>query len=264
MLEFATDVAREAGRRLMRRLGRLSPRDISHKGRVDLVTEADREAEALIVGHISNRFPGHAVVAEESMPAAGDATHRWIIDPLDGTTNFVHGHPMFAVSIALEVDGELKLGVVHAPMMNETFHAERRGGAHLNGVKVGVSRVSALIDSLLATGFAYDRWDRPRNNLAEFSALTMATQGVRRGGAASLDLAYVAAGRLDGYWELGLAPWDVSAGALLVEEAGGHVTDLSGGDGWRDGSEILATNGELHDVLAARLDETASGPSTSP
>jgi len=255
VLEFATDLARGAGRQLMRRIGALSASDIEHKSRVDLVTAADREAEAFIMGRISQAHPDHAIVAEESAPRATDATHRWIIDPLDGTTNFVHGYPFFAVSLALEVEGELRVGVVHAPMMNETFRAERDGGAFLNGVSIGVSRVSRLIDSLLATGFAYDRWERPRNNLREFGALTMASQGVRRGGAASLDLAYVAAGRLDGYWEMGLAPWDVAAGALLVEEAGGRVTDLGGGDRWRDGSEILATNGPLHEPLGAALSD---------
>lgn len=253
MLDFAIDLARDAGRVLMRQLGRLSASDVERKGRVDLVTAADREAEALVVGRIRSTFPEHAIVAEETSPSAVVASHLWIVDPLDGTTNFVHGHPFFAVSVALEVDGESRLGVVHAPMMNETFHATRGGGASVNGVPIRVSGVGTLIDSLLATGFAYDRWDRDRNNLAEFSALTMATQGVRRGGAASLDLAYVAAGRLDGYWEIGLEPWDVAAGALLVREAGGRVTDLELGPRWRSGDEIVATNGALHGVLVDAL-----------
>jgi myo-inositol-1(or 4)-monophosphatase len=246
VLDFAVDVAREAGRVLRRQLGRLGSADVSNKGRVDLVTAADREAEALIVERIRTTHPDHAIMAEESAPRAGAGGRRWIVDPLDGTTNFVHGYPLFAVSIAYEVDGRVEAGVVHAPMMNETFTAERDRGASLNGVPLRVSRTDRLIESLLATGFAYDRWSRSRNNLEEFARLTMSTQGVRRGGAASLDLAYVAAGRLDGYWEMGLKPWDVAAGALLVEEAGGCVTDLDGGADWRSGDEIIASNGPLH------------------
>lgn len=253
VLEFATDVARGAGRLLMRQLGRLGAADISNKSRVDLVTAADRESEAFIVRRIRATYPEHAIVAEESAPHGPSGDTRWIVDPLDGTTNFVHGFPLFAVSIAVEVGGVPEVGVVHAPMMNETFSARRGAGATLNGVPLRVSETDALIASLLATGFAYDRWDRARNNLAEFGRLTMSTQGVRRGGAASLDLAYVAAGRLDGYWEMGLAPWDIAAGALLVTEAGGRVTDLTGGGGWVAGDEILATNGRLHAALAAAL-----------
>ncbi len=265
MLTFALELAEEAGRLLMARLGTLDTSEIDFKGRVDLVTRVDREAEALIVGAIRSRFPDHVVVAEEgageTTPAPSGPSTRWIVDPIDGTTNFVHRFPFFAVSIGVEVDGEPALGVIHAPALGETYSATRGGGASLNGAPIRVSTTETLIGSLLATGFAYDRWERPRNNLAEFAALTMRTRGVRRAGAASLDLAYVAAGRLDGYWEFGLAPWDVAAGSLIVAEAGGRVTDIDGGHTHRSGDSILATNGPLHEPLGAVLAEVAAAES---
>jgi myo-inositol-1(or 4)-monophosphatase len=253
LLDFALNTAREAGDVLLGHLGRLEESDVAYKGRVDLVTAADRKAEDVVVSAIRRRFPGHRIVAEEGAPDSSGASSCWIVDPLDGTTNFVHGLPLFGVSIAFARDGDVVVGVVHAPRLGETFHAVRGGGAALNGRPIRVSLTGELIRSLLATGFAYDRWDRADNNLAEFGRLTMLTRGVRRFGAAAIDLAYVAAGRLDGYWELGLRPWDVAAGSLLVAEAGGRVSDLAGGDAYRDGGQIVASNGRLHSRLLAAL-----------
>lgn len=253
MIAFACRVAEEAGRILAGRLGRLSGADVTNKGRVDLVTAADHESERHVIASIRRRYPDHDVVSEEREPEASVASERWVVDPLDGTTNFVHGFPFFAVSIAFERDGVPELGVVHAPALGETFHAVSGGGAFRNGTRLRVSTTPRLIDSLLATGFPYDRWERSDNNLDAFARLTMATQGVRRVGAASLDLAYVAAGRLDGFWEIGLKPWDVAAGGVLVTEAGGRVTDYAGRPGAWSGKEIVATNGPLHEPLLAAL-----------
>jgi myo-inositol-1(or 4)-monophosphatase len=256
VIDFALDLARGAGQILLSRYGRLAARDIDHKGRVDLVTRADHEAEAYLVDAIRGRYPDHAVLTEEGAPETGSAPHRWILDPLDGTTNFVHRFPFFCVSIGLEVDGRLELGVVHAPRLEETFHAVRGGGAFLGEERLRVSTTTALIEALLATGFPYDRFDGDiRTNLDEFARLTMRSRGVRRAGSAALDLAYVAAGRFDGYWEFGLSPWDVAAGAVLVAEAGGRVTDLDGGHDHLFGRQIVATNGALHAPLVAAVQE---------
>lgn len=259
MIDFARRVAEEAGRILMSRLGRLGRGDVTNKGRVDLVTAADHESERHVLACIRQRYPEHTIVSEEDSPASASAAARWIVDPLDGTTNFVHGFPFFAVSIAFERDGQTEVGVVHAPALGETFHAIAGDGAFRNGERLRVSTTAGLIDSLLATGFPYDRWERADNNLGAFARLTMATQGVRRVGAASLDLAYVAAGRLDGYWEIGLKPWDVAAGALIVSEAGGCVTDYAGGPNVGSGAEIVATNGRLHDELLDALRRSKDG-----
>lgn len=256
MIDVALEVARGAGEILMSRYGRLEDGDVDHKGRVDLVTKADHEAEAHILDALRARFPDHAVLTEESAPDAAPAPFRWIVDPMDGTTNFVHRFPFFCVSIGLEVSGRLELGVIHAPRLGETFHAVRGEGAFLNGEPIRVSGTTALIEGLLATGFPYDRWDGEiRANLDEFARLTMRSRGVRRAGSAALDLAYVAAGRFDGYWEFGLAPWDVAAGAVLVTEAGGRVTDLDGGEGHVFGRQIVATNGRLHEALIEAVEE---------
>lgn len=255
MIEFTLRLAENAGRVLMSHLGKVRD-DVEHKGRVDLVTVADRDAEELIVSSIRERFPDHAILVEEGAPKAGSRDARWVVDPLDGTTNFVHGYPFFCVSIAFELDGEPELAVIHAPVLGETYRAVRGGGAFMNDKPIRVSSTSRLIESLLATGFPYNRWELERNNLTEFSRLTMATQGVRRSGSAALDLAGVSSGRLDGFWEFELKPWDVAAGALLVTEAGGCVTDAGGGGSYRDGSEIIATNGMIHAELSSALRES--------
>ena len=232
---------------------------IEKKGPIDLVTAADLEVEREFRTLIASRFPSHQVLGEEG--AAGDspagARARWIIDPIDGTTNFAHGLAIFCVSIALEIDGRIDVAVVYDPMADELFTAERGEGARLNGVRLRASETRALIDGLLCTGFPYTIRDARRRQVELFGAFLQRARAVRRLGSAALDLCYVAAGRLDGFWEEQLHPWDVAAGVLLVEEAGGRVTDYTGGpfDIFRD--PIVASNGPLH---AAMLDVIGSVP----
>src|SRR2546421_7193901 len=230
MLDFAIQTARDAGRILAERFGRASLR-VQNKGDIDLVTEADLAAERLIVERIRSHYPRHAILAEEAGDVAREgpaSDYKWIVDPLDGTTNYAHGYPCFCVSIGLEHKGELEIGVVYDPIRDEMFAAERGQGASLNGRRISVSRTLNLSAALLCTGFPYDV--RERNEFARhFANFIMAAQGVRRDGAAALDLAYVAAGRFDGFWEEGLKPWDVAAGALILEEAGGRGSNYQGG-----------------------------------
>ncbi len=223
--------------------------DVRHKGTVDLVTDADHAAEVAIVEVLRGTFPRHDILAEEADYGQVESSYRWIIDPLDGTTNYAHGFPWFAVSIALEVRGEVQLGVVYNPFHQELFVAEKGKGAFLNDIQIRASSVKRLDEALLATGFPYDRKESPVNNFDHFYNFQMAAQACRRAGAASLDLAYVAAGRLDGFWEMKLKPWDVAAGKLLVEEAGGCMTDLGGTPFDIYGNECLASNGLLHDSM---------------
>ena len=223
--------------------------EVSFKGEVDLVTAVDRRAEGIIIDLIATAFPDHGIVTEE---AAGRPTrdgHCWYIDPLDGTTNFAHGYPHFAVSIALARDDTLLLGLVYDPMREETFTARRGEGARLNGAPIEVSSVTALDLGLLATGFPYDRRQHVDLYLAFWRAAIRRAQGVRRAGAAALDLCYVACGRLDGFWEWKLRPWDLAAGRLVVEEAGGRATDASGGPHRLTGEETVASNGRIHEEL---------------
>ena len=221
---------------------------VRYKGEVDLVTEVDERSERVIGELLREAFPGYGMLAEEGgrLPGADDA--RWIVDPLDGTTNYAHGLPIFAVSIALERADEVVLGVVHDPIRGETYVAERGGGATLNGEPIRVSDTEEPIRALLVTGFPYDRADMPAA-LELFGRLTVLTQGVRRLGAAALDLCYVAAGRLDAFYERGLHAWDIAAGGLILEEAGGKVTDYRGRDLDLEGGEIVASNGPLHSKL---------------
>jgi myo-inositol-1(or 4)-monophosphatase len=245
----AIDVAREAGRILGAHYGRA--KEVRYKGEVDLVTEIDVRSEALIVERIQHYFPDHNILSEESGRTRSPETsspYRWIIDPLDGTTNFAHGYPFFCVSIGLERDGETILGVVYAPTLDELFVAERGFGAFLNGRRLGVSSTDSLIRSLLVTGFNYDR-DTAQANLARWEHFLMRSQAVRRDGSAALNLCFVAAGRFDGYWELGLKPWDCAAGALLVREAGGIVTDGEGAPHHFEAPALIASNGHLHPAL---------------
>ena len=243
-LETAVTAARAAGALQRERLW--LEYEIDFKGESNLVTEVDRRCEELIVSAIRERYPDTDILAEENEYPTLASSHKWIIDPLDGTTNYAHGFPWFAVSIALEIEGEVQIGVVFHPMMDELFTAARGKGAYLNGVRIHVSRRSPLKECLLATGFPYDRtWDN-ENNFANFEKMQMAARAVRRAGSAALDLAYVAAGRLDGYWECKLKPWDVAAGTLLVEEAGGRVTNHRGELYSIYDHRILASNGLIH------------------
>jgi myo-inositol-1(or 4)-monophosphatase len=251
LLNFAIQTARDAGKILAERFGRSL--EITHKGELDLVTESDLASERLIIDRIKSHYPRHAILAEESgtsEPAdrERDSDWRWIIDPLDGTTNYAHGYPCFCVSIGLQQNGRLELGVVYDPMRDEVFTAERGQGAALNGRRIRVSSAPDLASSLLCTGFPYDV--RERSEFARhFSNFIMAAQGVRRDGAAALDLAYVAAGRFDGFWEEGLKPWDVAAGALMVEEAGGRVSKYSGEPMDIHSPPIVASNGAVHEEM---------------
>jgi myo-inositol-1(or 4)-monophosphatase len=260
MQEFLT-VAREAalraGRLLRENLN--GTREISYKGEINLVTEMDRRSERAVVETLLAAFPGHGVMAEEETRIENGSGFVWIIDPLDGTTNYAHGYPNFAVSIGLERSGEIALGVVYDPVRDELFSALKGGGAYLNDKPIHVSNADTLIQSLLATGFPYDRVVSKENNLNYFNALLMASQEVRRSGSASLDLCSVAAGRLDGYWELKLQPWDVAAGSLIVREAGGVVSDFSGVSFSVYDKEILSSNGRIHKQMLEVLQKTVRG-----
>ncbi len=250
----ALEAALEAGQLLLGYLGRLDPARIGHKSAArDLVTEADLASERCLVAHLRRAFPGHAIESEEAVRDAASSGPRWFLDPLDGTVNFVHSLPCFAISLGLVVDGEVEVAVVHAPRLAETFHALRGGGAYLGGERLRVSEASALADSILATGFPYQRHGARSSNLENFSTLLFEVRDLRRMGAAALDLAYVAAGRFDGFWELHLAPHDVAAGALLVREAGGIVTDLDGGEDWLRAGHVVAAGSGLHATLRRRL-----------
>ena len=252
MLEFAIETAREAGRVLAERFGRVSL-DVQHKGDIDLVTESDLAAERLILERIRSYYPRHHVLAEEAgeverVAGAGESAYKWIVDPLDGTTNYAHGYPCYCVSIALEEAGELVLGVIYDPTRDEMFAAERGGGATLNGRRIRVSEISDLNEALLCTGYPYDvrgRGDFARN----FANFILNAQGVRRDGSAALDLAYVACGRFDGFWEEGLRPWDVAAGVVLVEEAGGRVSRYDGSPFHIYTPPIMTSNGLIHDAM---------------
>jgi len=226
---------------------------IEKKGPIDLVTAADLAAEREFRGLIGRRFPDHVVLGEEGAAPAAGASCRWIIDPLDGTTNFAHGLALFCVSIALEIDGRLDVAAVFDPVAEELFTAERGEGARLNGRRIGVSRTGVLGDALLCTGFPYSVQQDPARAVDLFGVFLGRSRAVRRLGSAALDLCYVAAGRLDGFWERGLHPWDIAAGALIVDEAGGLVTDFTGAPLDLAAGEILATNGRVHDPMRAVL-----------
>jgi len=251
MREIALQAAEAGGKVLLEKFGQTL--QVRHKGDVDLVTDADQAAEDAIVSTIRAVFPRHDILAEEGDYGTQGSEYQWIIDPLDGTTNFAHGLPWWAVSIALSVAGEVVLGVVFNPRMGEMFVAVRGEGARLNDRPIHVSTTEKLGQALLATGFPYDRKQSPVNNYDHFVAFQQEAQACRRPGAASLDLVYTACGRFDGYWEMKLKPWDVAAGQLLVKEAGGQVSDFAGAPVDIHGAEILASNGLLHPPMQAVL-----------
>jgi myo-inositol-1(or 4)-monophosphatase len=246
-LEVATAAAVKAGNILRERIS--GRREIFYKGEINLVTEMDRLSERTVVETILESFPDHGILAEEDAQIENSSQFLWIIDPLDGTTNYAHGYPSFSVSIGLERSGDVIVGVVYDPMRDELFSAARGQGAFLNGKPIAVSRNDVLIRSLLATGFPYDRAVSKENNLNYFNALIMASQEIRRSGSASLDLCALAAGRLDGYWELKLHPWDVAAGSLIVLEAGGSVSDFTGTRFSIRDKELVASNGRIHGLM---------------
>ena len=250
----AVDAARAAGRLLLDALP-ASRRVASKSSVIDLVTEMDTRVEALILERLRAAFPDDAMLGEESGAVAGRSGRRWIVDPLDGTTNYAHGVPIFAVSIALETRERIELGVAYLPSDDELYAAEPGAGASLNDAPLAVSTTATLDESLLVTGFPYDARERPDNNLREYAAFALRSRGVRRSGSAVADLAYVAAGRFDAYWELRLHAWDVAAGMLLVEEAGGRVTGIAGARLDLDAPSLVASNGRVHDEVLAVLKE---------
>lgn len=253
MEKKAVEIALEAGKILRSYWGNLS--EIRQKTYYwDLVTEADLASEAYILKELKKAFPTHAILSEEAgLSDAPSESHLWMVDPLDGTTNFTHQYPVISISIALAINKVPEVGVVYNPITNELFAASRNQGATLNGHPIHVSKVAKLEQSLLGTGFAYDRKETKENNYAEFCHITNISQGVRRGGSAALDLAFIAAGRLDGYWERGLKPWDVAAGLLLVEESGGKCTSYTGMPIDLFSGRIVATNGIIHPLLCQEL-----------
>jgi myo-inositol-1(or 4)-monophosphatase len=247
---IAIDAALEAGRILRGFVGNLA--GIDYKGEIDIVTAADHAAEMAVLKRLSGAFPDFAILAEESgaREARNGSSSRWVVDPLDGTTNFASANPHFCVSIALEREGAVVLGVVYDPMLDELFIAERGKGATVNGKRISVSATSVFLQSMLSTGFPYDI-NRRHENLELFTYFTHLTRAVRRVGAAALDLCYVASGRYDGFWEAGLQPWDSAAGSLMVREAGGKVTDYHGEEFRIEGTSCVASNGLIHaDLLA--------------
>ncbi|HXX43590.1 MAG TPA: inositol monophosphatase family protein [Candidatus Acidoferrales bacterium] len=250
-LNVAVDIAREAGAIL--REGFERPKTITYKGEVDLVTESDRRSEELVVSRLKKLFPDHGIVAEEGSGAAARTKYCWHVDPLDGTTNFAHGYPCFAVSIGLVEDGKPIVGVVFNPVADELFTAVRGEGAFLNKKRVRVSPVEKLANSLVATGFP-THLRKKSSNMEYYWQFTLRTHGVRRDGSASLDLCSVACGRFDAYWEFGLSSWDTAAGVLLVEEAGGTVSDLTGQPYRLGGPSLISSNGRIH----AELQEVAA------
>ena len=262
--DVAVGAARRAGALLLDQLG--GPRHVEYKtGPTNLVTDMDRRAESLIVDTLRAAYPAHAILTEEAGELAGSSRERWIVDPLDGTTNYAHGIPVFAVSIALVVDGRPQVGVIFDPAREECFVAERGAGATLDGQRLRVSGVPVLDESVLATGFAYTIRQGRDTNLPEHDALSLRCQAVRAIGSAALSLAWVAAGRFDGFWELVLGPWDVAAGALLVEEAGGRVTDVAGGPVDLATPGPVASNGLIHtEILAVLSDLRARAPRARP
>jgi len=251
-LEVAEKAAREAGALLASMFHR--PMAIEKKGQVNLVTDADRMSEELIKNIITSHFPDHSFKAEEGTESSRDSRYLWIVDPLDGTTNYAHGFPVYCVSIGLVKDRELIAGCIYNPNLDECFTAEKGRGALLNGRRITVSEMPDLKDSLLATGFPYDIRESPNNNLREFAEFATAALAIRRAGSAASDLAYVACGRFDGFWEFKLSAWDIAAGILLVEEAGGKVTSWSGGPYDIHKGEVLASNGRIHRQMMAVLD----------
>ena len=241
MLHTAVRSVREGGRVILMYFDQLDRLEYSSKGRNDYVSQADVEAERAVLDVLTRAYPDHGIIAEESGEREG-SEYTWVIDPLDGTTNFLHGFPMFAVSVAVKRGGVLEHGVVYDPLHDEMFTASRGEGAQLNGKRLRVSTTRQLAPSLLGTGFPFRDLGIIEPWMRSFQSLLPKTSGIRRAGAAALDLAYVAAGRLDGFWEFGLKPWDMAAGALLIREAGGLVADVSGGQDFLENGNLVAAN----------------------
>ena len=259
MVNIAIRAARRAGELMIRQLNQLEALQVTEKGRNDFVTQIDRAAEAAIIEVIRDHHPDHAILGEES-GASGEHEYQWIIDPLDGTTNYLHGFPVFSVSIAVAQRGELQHGVVYDPLRQEIFSASRGQGAQLDGRRIRVSKRTSLQQALIATGFPYRaNLEHADRYLAMMRDVMFETAGIRRPGSAALDLCYVAAGRVDGFWELGLAKWDIAAGALIIREAGGRISDLRGGDGYLESGNVVAGNPKVYAALSKLLAPHTAG-----
>jgi myo-inositol-1(or 4)-monophosphatase len=264
MIQLAIKAALEAGKFLKQSIGKIKTVETKLGQETNLVTEIDKKSEELIIGMIRKEHPDHDFLAEESGSHDRKSEYRWIIDPLDGTLNFTHGVPMYSVSIAVEHRGEIIAGVIYEPNLEDLFTAEKGKGAFLNQKPIHVSKVDRLIESMLVTGFPYTIRDNPDNAVQHFVNMLMKAQGIRRLGSAAVDLSYVACGRFEGFWEVSLSPWDMAAGVLLVQEAGGRFTDFRGSPSSVYNKQVLATNGLVHDALVEILKQGISeGVSTS-
>ena len=253
MVNIAIRAARRAGELMIRQLNQLETLQVAEKGRNEFVTQIDRLAEGAIIEVIRDHYPEHAILAEES-GASGDSEYQWIIDPLDGTTNYIHGFPVFAVSIAVAQRGELQHGVVYDPLRQEIFSASRGQGAQLDGRKIRVSKRTGLHQALIGTGFPYrENLEHIDRYLQMLKAVTLETAGVRRPGSAALDLCYVAAGRVDAFWEIGLSKWDIAAGALMIREAGGRISDFRGTDHYLESGNVVAGSPKVYAALSKLL-----------
>ena len=248
---IALKAVKEGGAILMKYLGKI--KSIDYKGEINLVTEADRRSEEVILNIIKDNYPDHRILAEETGESGNFSPFKWIIDPLDGTTNYAHGYPCFCVSLAIEHEEEVIYGAVYDPVKDELFTAEKGKGAFLNGKEIKTSSTKQLDQSLLCTGFPYDVRDDMDSNMINFRTFLMKAQAVRRDGSAALDLCYTAAGRFDGFWEQKLFPWDVAAGGLLVTEAGGKLSNFKGENFSIYDNEIVASNGIIHDQMVEAL-----------
>jgi myo-inositol-1(or 4)-monophosphatase len=253
MINVAIEAAREAGKFLKESVGNVRKIEIKEGEERNMVSEIDKGSEERIIGTIRRHYPSHGILGEESGSSAPDAEYKWVIDPLDGTTNFLHGLPVFSVTIGIEHRGEIIAGVVYDPNQDVLFSAEKGSGAYMNGERMRVSKTDRLIKSLLMTGFPYDVARNPGHTVEHFVSFLMEAGAVRRFGSAALDLSYVAAGRLDGFWEVNLNPWDMAAGILLVTEAGGKVSDFEGGPLSIYGKKVVASNGPIHDAMLSVL-----------
>ena len=260
MLNMGIRAVRSAGDFIIQCMDRMQGIEVAEKSRNDFVSEVDRRAERIILDVLSKAYPDHAILAEES-GEQGESEYRWIIDPLDGTTNYLHGFPQFAISVALEHKGVLDQGIIYDPLRQELFTASRGEGAWLNDRRMRVSRRDSLEGALIGTGFPFRSLNRLDTYLDVFRQLTAVVAGIRRPGAASLDLAYVATGRLDGFWEYGLEQWDIAAGTLLIREAGGYASDMDSGDTRIESGNIVAGNPAVHDLL---MEIIRSGDKVSP
>jgi myo-inositol-1(or 4)-monophosphatase len=251
LIEVAVEAAHSAGAILREYYGK--EKRVEFKGEIDLVTEVDKKSEKTIVEILKGHFPDHSILAEEGSNSRESSDYKWIIDPLDGTTNYAHDYPFFAVSIGLEKAGEILAGVVYHPIWNELFVAEKGGGAFLNGRRIQVSRVENLRRSLITTGFPYDLNQIPPEAFAYFKNFINSAQAIRRDGSAALDMCFLAMGKMDGFWEMGLKPWDTAAGLIIVQEAGGRVTNFRSNSYSIYEKEILASNGLIHEQMRSNV-----------